>query len=43
MLGGAPFGTVSFGGLDGYDSNDVLPDWKNVDDSETTEWELIAA
>ena len=43
MFGGAPFASVAFSGLDGYDTNDPPIDWKEVDDEETTNWQLIAA
>ena len=43
MFGGAPFATVTYGGLDGYVTNDPPVTWTNVDDEETTDWQLVAA
>jgi hypothetical protein len=43
MFGGAAFAATSFSGIAGSDTNDPSINWNQIDDTETTDWQLIAA
>jgi len=43
IFGGAPFATIGYGAGYGAETNDPPVTWTDVDDEETTDWQLVAA
>ena len=43
MFGGAPYASTAFSGIAGNETNDPAVTWTNVNDEETTDWQLVAA